>query len=242
MSANKDRVSRRNYYRLLHVQPDAPIEVIKASCRTLILKHHPDVGGDKCNAALINEAYAVLSIAEQRERYDREREGFERHVGPTTHPPSQPTLSPQPEISEPAEPLICAFCTTTNRGGHQGTDPMCGACGAPLRLVGLTAGNASERETRRIEHQADIRYRVDASSPGSTPGRVMDLSPTGLRFISRQQLTPGSVIKIDSPTFSAVAKVTRSNGGNTPGSFSTGVQFLTLARGRPRGTFVSEFA
>ncbi len=61
--------NRRNYYRLLHVQPDAPIEVIKASYRTLMRTpgNHPDLGGDGANAALINEAYAVLSDAGKRE-------------------------------------------------------------------------------------------------------------------------------------------------------------------------------
>ena len=48
--------NRRNYYRVLHVQPDAPIEVIKASYRALMgpLRHHPDLGGDHETAALIN--------------------------------------------------------------------------------------------------------------------------------------------------------------------------------------------
>ena len=37
------RKNRRDYYRVLHVQPDAPIEVIKAGYRTLMrtLKRHP---------------------------------------------------------------------------------------------------------------------------------------------------------------------------------------------------------
>jgi DnaJ-class molecular chaperone len=50
--------NRRNYYRILHVQPDAPTEVIKSSYRTLMqrLKMHPDLGGDHSEAALINEA------------------------------------------------------------------------------------------------------------------------------------------------------------------------------------------
>jgi len=64
--------NRRNYYRVLHVQPDAPIEVIKASYRALMgpLRHHPDLGGDHETAALINEAYAVLTDAERRRTYD----------------------------------------------------------------------------------------------------------------------------------------------------------------------------
>jgi hypothetical protein len=38
--------NRRNYYRILHVQPDAPMEVIRASYRTLMqkLRFHPDLG------------------------------------------------------------------------------------------------------------------------------------------------------------------------------------------------------
>ena len=51
--------NRRNYYRLLQVQPDAPREVIRASFRTLIreLKHHPDLGGSDGDAALLIAAY-----------------------------------------------------------------------------------------------------------------------------------------------------------------------------------------
>jgi len=30
--------NRRHYYRILHVQPDAPLEVIKSSYRTLMTK------------------------------------------------------------------------------------------------------------------------------------------------------------------------------------------------------------
>ena len=38
--------NRRNYYRILQVQPDAPVEVIKASYRALMreLRLHPDLG------------------------------------------------------------------------------------------------------------------------------------------------------------------------------------------------------
>ena len=40
--------NRRNLYRILHVQPEAPLEIIKASYRSLMtkLKLHPDLGGD----------------------------------------------------------------------------------------------------------------------------------------------------------------------------------------------------
>ena len=144
---------------------------------------------------------------------------------------------------EPVRPRICAFCKTENSRNHQRADEVCRGCGGPLtRLIDVAAGHANRRTARRIEHQTNIHYRVDSSRPGTTSGQMVDLSPTGLRFLSRRRLIPGHVIKIDSATLSAVATVTRSVPENTTGFFSTGVRFLTLRLGRPQGTFVSECA
>ena len=78
-----------------------------------------------------------------------------------------------------------------NRGSREATDATCGGCGGPLRLVDFPTGSTTTRETRRIEHQTDIVYRVDPSGPSSTPSRVVDLSPTGLQFLSEQRLPLG---------------------------------------------------
>src|SRR5215831_10412149 len=69
--------NRRNYYRILHVQPDAPAEVIRTSYRTLMqrLKMHPDLGGEHWTAALLNEAFATLISPEKRASYDRKVRG-----------------------------------------------------------------------------------------------------------------------------------------------------------------------
>src|SRR5689334_9371102 len=66
--------NRRNFYRILHVQPDAPDEIIRTSYRTLMqrLKMHPDLGGDTSAAALINEAFATLRDPARRAAYDRQ--------------------------------------------------------------------------------------------------------------------------------------------------------------------------
>ena len=87
------RTNHRNYYRLLHVQPDAPLEVIKASYRVLMrsLKHHPDLGGDQWDAALINEAYEVLSVPEKRKTYDRERRSLGNGLTQIARSPSRAT-------------------------------------------------------------------------------------------------------------------------------------------------------
>jgi curved DNA-binding protein CbpA len=65
--------NKRNYYRILQVQPDAPAEIIKASYRTIMkeLKSHPDLGGDNSDASLINEAYETLGDSAKRSEYDK---------------------------------------------------------------------------------------------------------------------------------------------------------------------------
>jgi DnaJ-class molecular chaperone len=73
--------NKRNYYRILFVQPDAPIEVIRASYRTLMqkLRQHPDLGGEHWNASVINEAHNVLTDAKKRRVYDRVLFGEKDH-------------------------------------------------------------------------------------------------------------------------------------------------------------------
>lgn len=74
MQARKENkmAERRNFYRILNVQPDAPIEVIRNNYRTLLqkLRLHPDLGGEDQNASLINEAYTILTDPEKRAKYD----------------------------------------------------------------------------------------------------------------------------------------------------------------------------
>src|SRR5215510_14358699 len=64
---------RRDYYSVLGVSRDASDVEIKRAFRELARKHHPDVSPEDNGEAFreINEAYAVLSDAEARARYDR---------------------------------------------------------------------------------------------------------------------------------------------------------------------------
>ena len=70
--------NRRNYYRILQVQPDAPVEIIRASYRTLMLelKRHPDLGGSNSDASVLNEAYEVLANPERRAAYFTSKAGL----------------------------------------------------------------------------------------------------------------------------------------------------------------------
>lgn len=67
--------SRETLYEVLQLSPRASNEVIRAAYRCLAQYHHPDknAGAEVANERLaqINLAYAILSDAVQRLRYDR---------------------------------------------------------------------------------------------------------------------------------------------------------------------------
>lgn len=64
--------NRRNFYRILRVQPDASREVIQQSYRSLMqkLRMHPDLGGEHWDAGIINQAYTTLRDVKKRAAYD----------------------------------------------------------------------------------------------------------------------------------------------------------------------------
>ena len=114
--------NRRNYYRILHVQPGAPTEIIRASYRTLMqrLRAHPDLGGDHWNATVINEAYSVLSDPLKRARYDRS----------STRTSSRCAAKPLPTLCPNGKRTAAqssAVCSATHRTacGHAGPADYC---------------------------------------------------------------------------------------------------------------------
>jgi curved DNA-binding protein CbpA len=60
-----------DYYEILQVHPKAEPEVIEKAFKTLILKYHPDTGGDNETAKRITGAYYVLKDPERRREYDQ---------------------------------------------------------------------------------------------------------------------------------------------------------------------------
>lgn len=66
--------NRRNFYRILQVQPDAPAAVIKNNYRILLqkLRMHPDLGGDQTDASLVNQAWQTLRDPTRRRAYDKQ--------------------------------------------------------------------------------------------------------------------------------------------------------------------------
>ena len=72
----------KDYYEILGVPPNAEKKVIQQTFRQLARKYHPDVNPGNKEAEekfkTINEAYQVLSNAEQRKKYDELRAQYQQ--------------------------------------------------------------------------------------------------------------------------------------------------------------------
>jgi hypothetical protein len=226
--------NRRNYYRVLHVQPDAPAAVIKSTYRTLLqkLKMHPDLGGNTWNAALVNEAYAVLHDPLKREQYDRQilKRLQKRHA--------------QESATEVAPTDLkrghCLFCKSVFLIEPTRTvSEACLECRSPLQ--GIHSDETQiilRRMAARIERTFDITYYT--YWPQAAHSAVaMDFSPTGIAIAGADHFFVGQLIKIESELLSAVAQVkNQESPAEASSPIRVGLKFMTVSFNLPRGTFV----
>jgi len=237
----------RNYYEVLHVSRDAPLEIIRGSYRTLMqsMKHHPDLGGDATTAALINEAYAILSNAEKRAEYDARMDVMARVAegvpGGSTESPSHPTAAQMRILDWSRQ---CVFCETPHAHGSDiEIEVACQVCDSPLTAAERhRLESAGQRAIGRVGKRMRISYYTHWPQPKPHSGRIEDMSLNGLRLVTRQDLTEGQCIKIVSDVVQAVAQVThtlyeRRGWGKR---CVAGVSFVTLRFGRSVGGFVSD--
>lgn len=239
--------NQRNYYRLLHVQHDAPIEVITASYRTIMqkLRQHPDLGGDEKNASLLNEAYAVLSNPEKRAKYDKKR----MRAGAVPHqhgfqPWTAPVQRGQAARSGFVKPSYCPFCQTAIPA-HKLTGsvlPDCDVCDSPLTPVkkNRQAGNC-KRALKRTSVKGLVHFLTSWPQFKEKVGEIQNLSPMGVRFVYSNKIPPDTLIKIDSRGLKAVGRVVscfNSEDRQIPG-YCVCVEFLTLSYRAAQGVFVS---
>ncbi len=221
--------NRRNYYRLLQVQPDAPVEIIRAAFRALMLKlkHHPDLGGSTLDASDLNEAYAVLTDPGRRAVYDQE---LYQHY--TKRPGTRDK-----------SPLITVFCPVCKRPLARKPEPgdRCSSCRSPLHSEKPDDHNqAYERALARTRRDAKVIYY--RSWPGKAQqGRMIDFSPQGMRFCCAEKIPPGTVLKIKSEICDASGTVTNARKENEGRQdlYAIGVVFLAVNFIEPRGSFVS---
>lgn len=244
-------LNRRNYYRILHVQPDAHCEIIKASYRTLMqkLKQHPDLGGDDWNASILNEAYRTLTNPKKRAAYDQQflhrhksadTQSRQQHADRKKQQKRQPTNTRRPKTDD----TLCPFCRTPKpvrfRYNNSGE---CNSCRSPLKSVmRLALAGSSRRTMQRSSHHAPLGFYTDPENMVVKSGSISDLSPHGMQFSTTSQLDEGQVIKIVSDVLTAVAQVTYCREQAARQAYTVGVSFLTLHFYERSGTFISENA
>ncbi len=227
-----------NYYELLHVSRQAPVEIIKASYRTLMqrLKHHPDLGGDVALAALINEAYAVLTDPARRAAYDMQLD-----AAAASAQPAQPTRAPMHDW-EPGEG--CAFCKAPPDAAKLiGEDDACSVCDSPLFAAEKQHfGGVGQRAVERISKRQAIRFYTQWPQPSAYRGDTEDISLNGMRFSTTHELKAGQRIKIVSNVVEAVAQVSHCSEQRRGWRIKSvaGVSFVTLRFVRSVGGFVSD--
>lgn len=207
--------NRRNYYRILHVQPEAPAEVIKAAWRALMHagRGHPDLGGDPERAALINEAYAVLGDPLKRVEYDRGLElarlrgrwGRTAADGMPAAPPAPPRIDPSRWRSDGCCPMCRGPLPAALR-----TDTRCARCDAPLAPAPGPAG--AEREL--IGRRAAVRRQRDDAAALMTDWRgvpiraqLIDVSLGGAALLAGAAVSNGDAVRIVTGSIDAVARV-----------------------------------
>jgi curved DNA-binding protein CbpA len=188
--------NRRNYYRILQVQPDAPSEIIRASYRTLMskMKQHPDLGGSSCEAAILNEAYQTLGNPKNRAAYDK---ALFEHYSKRADIHDKRTLTAR----------ICPVCRKALARQPQPGE-YCLTCHTPLHSEKVPKiSKISRRSLTRMKKDQPILYY--ATWPGQArQGEMVDFSPEGMQFICSERLEPKTVLRISNPIFEASGVVT----------------------------------
>jgi curved DNA-binding protein CbpA len=224
--------NRRNYYRILQVQPDAPIEIIRTSYHALMrdLKKHPDLGGDHWTATVINEAYETLSDSVKRAEYDRAL--FAHYTK---------SILPQRNSNKvSAMSILCPMCnkSLTHRLSNDKSCPHCSQFKAKKQAK--AAYDSYHRSVKRIKKEGELLYHFERPQKGRE-AHMLDLSPKGIRFTCHDKLQRQSTINIGSPLFNAVARVVicEENTLTEKTTYSVGAQFLSVTFKSQKGSFYS---
>lgn len=232
-----------NYYEILHVQPDAPLEIVKASYRTLMSKldMHPDKGGDVAMAALINRAYAVLSDSASRALYDdslrRQQETADVDSPPATEPAAATSRQDYTHLTTE----YCVFCMKPHEHGPDAPpDARCADCRSPLtHSLSVDSMPSGRREMPRVSADEPLHFFTDWPQSQPRQGLIKDLSLNGIQFSCRQRLSAQDIVKLSCATLEAVARITYCRRGPDYFGFVAGGEFITVELHKDRGAFVS---
>jgi curved DNA-binding protein CbpA len=236
------RINERNYYRILGIQFDAPDLIVESSYKTLRKAAGIDQG-------LVEEAFAIIGNAELRRSYDSlisthgHLEAVARLSGQDEAKPAGATKARRATAPRPAaayQPLIahyCAFCKTPfSESVERQHDGDCLECSSPLFSPPESLSGLGRRVVSRIERDDPVELCMNWPEP-AVPGRLVDLSPTGLRCITPWPLDIGECVKVDSARFLAVGEVAHRE--RIAEGTLAGLRFLTVRFREARGAFVS---
>lgn len=233
---------RPNYYQVLHVQPDAPTALIRASFRTLMqnLGMHPDLGGTHDQAVLINEAYATLSDPGRRAAYDRT---LAHGAGGDTQGAAA-SSGRRPASAPPPPRPQCDFCGMAAPATRlPGPETVCHGCASPLFPAVRHQAGDSRRSLERLPRHMSLAVRRAAERHRTYDGTTEDISLHGARFTSPAPVAIGDRISLDCDFCSAVAVVKNVAPLAAPGHLRRiGVEFVTLRIKHLRGGLVSTVA
>lgn len=237
--------NRRNYYRILHVQPDAPLPVIKSSYAALMLKmkQHPDLGGDHDASALINEAYAVLSDPARRAEYDRGLQDLSHGRADGGGTPRPWPADQSAPARQPARPMsssrdACLFCEAPIGNSAPG---RCAQCGSPTGPPPRPRPEGDEhRAAPRVTRGGEVSL-LPRGAARPFAGAIHDLSPTGMSVIAAQAVDNDQVIRVEGAMLCAVGRVVscREQRSLMPRRFSIGIEFLRVEFAAASGTLIS---
>ncbi len=242
-SSNAEGSNRRNYYRILQIQTDAPAAIIAAN-------YQIQMKNPQAPIELIQEAFKVLSDPHKRDAYDQLLSGRSNTQSADPEPangyplPDEEKLVVDPVIPNPQttlyQPLItrfCHFCKTPHAlSAMDNRNELCIDCGSPLLAAPQEPGFRSRRELSRMALHEDLRYYQDWPGP-EYRGILIDLSPDGLRFTTTQRLYPEQVIKVECRHFKSVARIMHRQPDGA--GESVGSRFITILFNHQQGNFVS---
>jgi hypothetical protein len=188
------------------VQPEAPGPVITASYRAMMskLRLHPDLGGDTAGAALINEAYAVLSDPAKRAAYDQKL-----RAGKAGSRNQRSGVAKPPAAQPPDVPGVCPFCRAIAAAAVQ-ANSRCHRCDSPLAPPPARPSGKNELFGRRAVprmHRSDPVTLVEAWQTPIRTAQLRDLSVTGISIITDHRIERQQVIRIIGPLFDILATV-----------------------------------
>jgi hypothetical protein len=223
-------------YHILHVQPDAPEEIIRASYRTLMtkLRRHPDLGGDHRTATLINEAYAVLKDPAKRAAYD---EAWRSVSVRTPEDPRAAAARP----SSPQSGATCQFCGAAHGfPGRIHASATCTICNSPLAPADRERLDAGQRAVSRIPRRLPLAYVLGWPGQGPLSGETRDLSLHGLRFVAQTALPVTKLLRVECEALIAIVRVVAcSDSDERDWRWLIRAEYVTVRFRRSRGGFLT---